>query len=301
MTLLIGVDAGASHSTAFVSGPSLDVVARASGAAGAVAPGTVAEASAAIVATMRTALAAARADRAGALVVGAAGAGREPERTELERALAQAGVADRVRVTTDIEIALVAALGDGPGILLLAGTGSGACARLPGGEIRRTGGHGWQFGDEGSGYALARSALAAMARASDGRGPATAFTAAAATAAGVDANAQAVLAWARTAPRAAVADLARVVQEAAAGGDAVARELVEQTATDLVAHVRALVPLFAGPAAVPVAIAGGLVRGRQPVRRAVLRLLADAGPRVCVNEAVVEPPRGALLLASRLA
>ena len=97
-----------------------------------------------------------------------------------------------------------------------------------------------------------------------------------------------------------MADLARAVQEAAAAGDAVALELVRQAAQDLAAHVRALVPHFAGASAVPVALAGGLVRGQQPVRRAVLRLLTEDVPEVCVNESVVEPPRGALLLASRL-
>jgi N-acetylglucosamine kinase-like BadF-type ATPase len=300
MSWLVGVDAGASRTTAFVSRADLEVVARATGAAGAVAPGTAAQASTAILATIRAATAEARAGQASALVVGAAGAGREPERTDLERALRQAGLAGRLRVTTDIEIALVAAFGDGPGILLLAGTGSGACARLPNGETRRTGGHGWQFGDEGSGYALARAALAAVARAADGRGPATALSAATTRAAGV-ATPQEVVAWARTAPRVNVADLARVVQQVAAQHDAVARALVEQAGKDLVAHVQALLPQFPRTDLVPVAFAGGLVCGGQPVRQVVTHLLAEAEPRVCVNEAMVEPPRGALLLASRLA
>ena len=300
MTLLIGVDAGASRSTAFVGDERLNVVARATGAAGALAPDTVPQAAAAILATIRSAHPPGGTGRAQALVVGAAGAGREPERAELERALTQVGVADRVRVTTDIEIALVAAFGDGPGILLLAGTGSGACARLPDGGVRRTGGHGWQFGDEGSGYALARAALSAVARAGDGRGPATRLTAAAARAAGVGATTEEILAWARTAPRGAVADLARVVQDAAAADDAVARALVQQTAEDLVTHVLALVPHFAGDGPVPVALAGGLVRDRQPVRGAVAQRLAERVSRARVQETLVEPPRGALLLASRL-
>lgn len=300
MTWLVGVDAGASRTTAFVGDEHLDVVARVTGAAGAIAAGTVAQSAAAILATIRSALGEAGAERAGALVVGAAGAGREPERGDLERALTAADAADRVRVTTDIEIALMAAFGDEPGILLLGGTGSGACARLASGEIRRTGGHGWQFGDEGSGYALARAALAAVARAGDGRGPATALTAAAAQAAGTSATAEALLAWARAAPRARVAELARVVQEAAARNDGVASELVERAASDLAAHVRALLPHFPGEAPVPVALAGGLVRGSQPVRQAVTRRLAAEVARARVTTTLVEPPRGALLLASRL-
>ena len=300
MTSLVGVDAGGSRTTAFVSGADLAVLARATGAAGAIAPGTVAQPAAAILATIRSALAQAPADEIAGLVVGAAGAGREPERTDLERALAQARVAERVRVTTDSEIALVAAFGDGPGILLLAGTGSGACARLPDGTTQRSGGHGWQFGDEGSGYALARAALAAVAWAPAGRGPATALATAMALAAGVHDDAHELLAWARTAPRSRVADLARVVQDLADQGDAVAQESVQQAARDLVAHVRALMPRIPGGDPVRVALAGGLLRGEQPVRRAVTRLLAAELPRAYLDETLVEPARGALVLASRL-
>ena len=48
------------------------------------------------------------------LVVGAAGAGREPERDELRKALRGENLAERVVVTTDIEIALAAAFETDP-------------------------------------------------------------------------------------------------------------------------------------------------------------------------------------------
>lgn len=299
MSILVGVDAGASGSTAFVADETLHLLGRASGDTGAVQPGAVHEASGAILDTVRRALNQAGAKRARALVVGAAGAGREPERGDLERALTAAGVADAVRVTTDIEIALVAGLGREPGILLLAGTGSGACARLPSGELRRTGGHGWQFGDEGSGYWLARAGLSAAAQASDGRSPPTALTAALAQAAGVEGE-EALLQWARSASRGAIADLARVVQEAAARGDDVACLLVDQAAEALAAHVRALRPHFPGATPVAVAFAGGLLRPDSPVRTATARLLEGDLPPITILAALVEPPRGALQLALKL-
>jgi N-acetylglucosamine kinase-like BadF-type ATPase len=298
-TWLVGVDAGASRSTACVADRTLRVAARVSGAAGAVAPGGANQAAAAIAATVRQALAALGAGQASALVVGAAGAGREPERTNLERALAEMGLAGAVRVTTDIEIALAAGLGEDPGIVLVAGTGSGACARLPSGECARVGGHGWQFGDEGSGYALAAAALRAVAKASDGRGPATQLTAALARAAGLSSGAE-LLAWARQAPRGAVADLARAVQEVAAQGDAVAAELVEQAARDLAAHVLALKAHFPPDRPLAIALAGGLLRDASPVRLATTRLLQQALPRARLLDQVVDPPRGALWLAARL-
>ena len=112
------------------------------------------------------------------MVVGAAGVGRDEERKALHAALRAEGIAATVHITTDIEIALEAAYGKGPGIVLLAGTGSFAIARLADGSLKRQGGYGWQMGDEGSGYALGRSALTAVGRAFDGRGPATGLSAA---------------------------------------------------------------------------------------------------------------------------
>jgi N-acetylglucosamine kinase-like BadF-type ATPase len=191
----------------------------------------------------------------------------------------------------------VAAFGEGPGILLLAGTGSGACARLPSGEVRRVGGHGWQFGDEGSGYALARAALSAAARASDGRGPATTLTEALARTAGVE-SPEALLQWARAAPRSAVADLAATVQEVS-GRDAVARQLVDDAARDLAAHVGPLQSLFPTAGGVSLAMAGGLVRGPTAMRRAVTQALERVSGLRLLDD-LVEPPRGALQLAQRL-
>lgn len=298
MTVLIGVDAGASRSTAFAADGGLKLLARSSGAAGAVRPGAIQESADAILDTVRRALADAGADRATALVVGAAGAGREPERSDLERALMAAAVADGARVTTDIEIALAAAFGEGPGILLLAGTGSGACARLPSGEIRRTGGHGWQFGDEGSGYALARAALAAVARASDGRGPGTALSDVLVKAAGLR-TVEAFLQWARQAPRAAVADLATTVQQAALDHDPLAQQLVDDAARDLVAHLGPLRSHFPADRLVPVAMAGGLVRAQTPVRQAAARAVRRNAGLTLIDD-VVEPPWGALRLAQHL-
>lgn len=296
MALFVGVDAGASRSTAFVADEALKLLATASGGPGAVKPDGVRQAADAILDTVRDALAKAGADRAAALVVGAAGAGREPERVALENVLAAARIATAVRATTDVEIALVAAFGEGPGILLLAGTGSGACARLPSGPVERTGGQGWQFGDEGSGYALARGAISAVAQAADGRGPPTALTQALAAAAGVR-NAVELLQWARNAPRPAVADFARTVQEAAERGDRVAQALVEQAAGDLAAHLRPLVTRFPGSGPIPAALAGGLVKPGSPVRQALTSFLQWEMPRLKLLDQLVEPPRGALRLA----
>ena len=78
--------------------------------------------------------------------------------------------------STTRSIALVAGVGDEPGVVIVAGTGSIAYGRNARGEAARAGGWGYVLGDEGSGYWIGRLALRAVVRQADGRGAATALT-----------------------------------------------------------------------------------------------------------------------------
>jgi N-acetylglucosamine kinase-like BadF-type ATPase len=80
-----------------------------------------------------------------------------------------------IRVTTDLEIALEAAFGEGEGIMLLAGTGSACFGRDSNGTRARAGGRGPWFSDEGSAFDIGRRAFVAIALAQEHRGPATAL------------------------------------------------------------------------------------------------------------------------------
>jgi glucosamine kinase len=66
---------------------------------------------------------------------------------------------DRVTLMHDAPIAHAAAFGHGPGVLVIAGTGSVAFARARDGRTQTTGGWGYLFGDEGSAFWIARTAL----------------------------------------------------------------------------------------------------------------------------------------------
>jgi N-acetylglucosamine kinase-like BadF-type ATPase len=81
-----------------------------------------------------------------------------------------------VNVTTDLAITLQAAVGDGEGMILVVGTGSGAYGRDADGNVARAGGRGPWFSDEGSGFDIGRRALAAVVRAEEGRGEKTALS-----------------------------------------------------------------------------------------------------------------------------
>ena len=83
--------------------------------------------------------------------------------------------ADVVVVTDDAVIALAGATAGEPGIVTIAGTGSIAFGRNAAGQTARVGGWGYIFGDEGSGFDIARQALRAALRAEEGWGPPTAL------------------------------------------------------------------------------------------------------------------------------
>jgi N-acetylglucosamine kinase-like BadF-type ATPase len=238
------VDAGGTKTVAAVAQEGKEL-ARETGPAGTVRPGRVLASATAIASTVRQALARVGKVRADKMV--GAGVGRDEERKALHAALRAEGIAAAVHITTDIEIALEAAYGKGPGIVLLAGTGSFAIARLADGSLKRQGGYGWQMGDEGSGYALGRSALTAAGRAFDGRGPATGLSVAILESARLGTFNELVR-WSVTALPTEVAGLALPVLRLAREGDKVALELAEQSARDLVALVIPLLDSFGGKA-----------------------------------------------------
>ena len=90
------------------------------------------------------------------LTVGSTRLGGEEGRAALTKALR--ALARKVRVLPDYEIAHLAAFGEGPGVVLVASTGSAAFARGPKGRTQRAGGYGPLLGDEGSGFWLGREA-----------------------------------------------------------------------------------------------------------------------------------------------
>ncbi len=106
---------------------------------------------------------------------GLAGAGRQSVVSRVTEFLSQEFPQAQARVVADYEAALEAAAGSGPGVVLIAGTGSVAYGRNAAGETARAGGYGPWIGDEGSAFEIGRRAVAAVARSRDADGPATAM------------------------------------------------------------------------------------------------------------------------------
>ena len=204
---------------------------------------------------------------ADAVWAGLSGAGREAARVAVEEELRRLGVAREVRVGTDVAAAFHDAFSTGPGILLIAGTGSIACGRAEDGRETRVGGWGPYLGDEGSGFAIGSEGLRCVARQADGRAPGSGLRSAVLGFLG-KATAQELLPWAAAASKGDVAALAPVVAAAAEEGDPTAQEILAAAVRDLEAHVVALLEQL-GPwrQPPPVALTGGLIRPGRALRR----------------------------------
>jgi glucosamine kinase len=103
--------------------------------------------------------------RPAALVIGSRGIWTVEERRAIARRLR--GLAERVEVLSDAQIAHLGALGGGPGVLVLSGTGSIAIGRNSTDRWTRAGGFGPLLGDEGSGFWLGRAWLRATTQGED--------------------------------------------------------------------------------------------------------------------------------------
>jgi N-acetylglucosamine kinase-like BadF-type ATPase len=296
-SIVVGVDAGGTKTTAVV-GDGHTILGRADGPGGAIRPGRALIAASAIADTVRRALSASGQLQADALVIGAAGAGRDAEREELERALRSEQISRRVQVTTDIEVALAAAFGRGPGIVVSAGTGSIAIGRTGDGTLHRSGGYGWQMGDEGSGYAIGRAALSSLSRAADGRGPRTQLMQRIMTHLRVH-DFDGLIAWAATATASEVSSLTPTVLEVAAEGDIVAQGIVDYAARELAQLVLSLLHHFPEAEPIQVAVTGGILAPERALRTMVLDRLTEE-QRLNVTKFSIEPALGALHLAEKL-
>lgn len=235
--------------------------------------------------------------------VGGSGAAH-PELAEVvRRSLAEILTAP-IDVVGDMQIALEAAFDAGPGVIVIAGTGSIAYGRDQQGTTLRAGGWGFAIGDEGSAHWIGRRAVSAVLRAADPRGGTpeplqdSVFSAALCKVWGVTTLPD----LARAANSIPPPDFAALFPAVAASQDDLAAQVLTKAGREL-ADVAAVVirRLFAKghTASVPVAMTGGVFRHAPLVRQVFYNELHALDPRVEVNQQVVEPVEGALRMARR--
>jgi glucosamine kinase len=300
--IVIGVDGGGTRTRVLVADEQGREIVSTEGAGSAVRPGEAERSADLIAALVRDALAASDMNHVTpkVLCVGVAGVGRDAERQALWQALAARDVAEEIVVHADATVALDDAFGEGPGVLLIAGTGSVCFGRGPTGAFARCGGWGPIAGDEGSGGWIGRRALSVVTAAADGREPETALTGAILTAAQVNEVSE-LVGWAASAGPGDLATLAPVVLSVAEGGDLRANALVTIGVEELMLHIRTLArQLFVDErAAVPVALAGGLMARGSLLRKRLEHRLKSGVPGAQVRAEEVVPVRGAVRGALR--
>jgi N-acetylglucosamine kinase-like BadF-type ATPase len=240
-----------------------------------------------------------RHSRPAAICVGIAGADREDDARIIQVIMRRISPGSRVLVVNDALVALVAGVGQGPGIAVLSGTGSIAYGRNSQGVAARAGGWGHLIGDEGSGYWIGRHALTAVVREVDGRGPRTRLTGDVLAHFGVtDAAGLVRIVYDSDVPRSSVATLGPVVQKARDAGDAVAAELLARAAEELTLAAASVASrLEMRGDAFPIVLSGGVFRAVPWLVEDLERRLAEVAPRCVVRMLADEPAVGAVSLA----
>ena len=231
-----------------------------------------------------------------ALCIGAAGVSN-PRVRELT-----AQVMDGVcpwRLAGDHEIALHGAHSGGPGLALIAGTGSICCGKNERGEAVRAGGWGHLIDDGGSGYALGRDLLSAVVRQWDGRGEETVLTRLLLARLEIE-TPQELVAYVYGGDKSRVASLAPLAGQAAAQGDRTALDIYARNGAELGELVLAAAKRL-GMETGEVALLGGLLTGDGRLREALTAWLAERAPGLRCIEPRQDAAAGAAMLALELA
>jgi N-acetylglucosamine kinase-like BadF-type ATPase len=293
--LVVGVDAGGSHTVAALA--SQERVLRA--IAGEAANPNVVGVEAAALAIAEVIERVLDGETPAAICAGVAGAGSEAIQDRLREMLGHAFPRARVAVTHDARIALRAVIPEGDGVVLIAGTGSIAYAEANGRALR-AGGYGYLLGDEGSGYAIGAAALRRLLVAAESIAPEGPMLRQLADHVGARARPEILARIYQSAePVATIAACAPIVLRHASAGDADALAIVERAADALSALIVAVAQGF-NNGAIAVGFSGGLLRENSPLTDGLAQRLAVAPLDLRVVPERREPYYGALTEALRL-
>jgi glucosamine kinase len=238
---------------------------------------------------------------------GVAGAGREEVASTVRNIVAEI-IGGEVKVVGDMAIALEAAFGAGPGVIVIAGTGSIAYARNVRGETARAGGWGYAISDEGSAHWIGRSLVRALMHAVDhGAGDGTPAQDVA-EALPLVRELQAVWSvssWDEFVRKANsnpdFAELFPAIVTAGDAGDELAQRELAIAGGLLARLVRVVCQVFRRDkpeiSAIPLAMAGGVFRHSARTRQLFEEDVRRVDPRIVISSQIVAPVEGALQLA----
>ncbi|MBI1807459.1 MAG: hypothetical protein HYR76_10465 [Ignavibacteria bacterium] len=233
------------------------------------------------------------------VVIGIAGAGRAANKLELTNALLGLSLKKKfplknVTVESDVRIALEAAFAGGPGVVVIAGTGSIAFYRTEDGKLLRAGGWGNILGDEGGGFAIGRDALNAVMRQHDGRSEKTLLTKKVFEHFSISTVDDLIAKVYHE--HVDVASFAPKVFDAVVERDRVAHMILVKNANELVELVRVLMMQVRPKKKLPVALMGGLLESENVYSKMVKEKIAHSLPQVVVQKPKFLSAFGAAIL-----
>ncbi len=197
----------------------------------------------------------------------------------------------------DVEIALDAAFLGGPGVLVLAGTGSNVAGRTQSGRLTSAGGWGPALADQGSGHRIGLQALRAAFLAID-EGRSTRL---------IDAvlehwklaSLDLLVEYANSRPAPDFSRLTQLVVSLAGAGDEVAAAVLKKEGEELAWLVRLVIRRMISGADLSdnlpeIAFAGSIMEKVNPVRDALIASVQQEFPDIRTLGGVIDPVAGAV-------
>jgi N-acetylglucosamine kinase-like BadF-type ATPase len=234
--------------------------------------------------------------------LGLAGVKREDLRQRVRESFFSRLRIKQIEVTTDAVIALYGVTLGSAGLVVIAGTGSICMGRNSSGETQTAGGWGPIAGDEGGGAGIARRALQAIAKASDGRGQPTELSDAAIEyfrAGRLEDLSVAI--YAPTVDNAKIAGFARFVVEVAEAGDEIAIRILREAGMELGFAAKAVIEkLRLQKQKFPVGYVGGIFKAGELITNSLLETIHAIAPGAFLTTPKLIPAHAAALLGYEL-
>ena len=228
--------------------------------------------------------------------LGMAGLGRAADRKIIGRICDELGISENRILTHDAHIALVGGTEKQHGVIVISGTGAIVYGINADGKEARASGWGYLLGDEGSGYDIAIKGLRAVARAADGRGSSTELTNRILNALELKEPGD-LIRWVHAASRDAIAQLAKIVFDAARTTDRTAAQIVDAAAEELVCAANSVVKQLKLVGAFDIVLSGGNLIHQPMFADKLRRQFARVAPEALVLLPKHEPAYGAVLVA----
>lgn len=205
----------------------------------------------------------------------------------------------KVQVVTDAEIALYGTTLGKSGLVVIAGTGSVCIGQDENGKKATAGGWGPLAGDEGGGAGIAKRALQAIAKASDGRAKPTMLSRVASKYFRTAKSEDLIVAiYSPQTDNAKIAGFARDVIETAKEGDEIALEILEEAGFELGLSATAVIKnLNLQKRKVPIGCVGSIFKADGLITDSMIETVRQIAPKAYLTTPKLFPAEAAAHLA----